>query len=36
LIQADDAVLIDNTSMDTQQTLNRIVEEVQRVREMNV
>lgn len=36
LIQADDAILIDNTSMDTQQTLNRIVEEVERVREMNV
>ncbi len=36
LIQAQDAILVDNTSMDTQQTLNRIVEEVERVREMNI
>ncbi len=35
LIQAEDAVLIDNTNMDTQQTLNRILEEVERVREFN-
>lgn len=34
LVQADDAVLIDNSSMDTQQTLNRILQEVNRVQEL--
>ncbi|MCL4132995.1 UNVERIFIED_CONTAM: hypothetical protein GTU68_011829 [Idotea baltica] len=36
LIQAKDAILVDNTSMDVHQTLNRIVEEVERIRELNV
>lgn len=32
LIQAEDAILIDNSSMDVQQTLNRVIAEVEHVR----
>lgn len=31
LVQAEDAILIDNSSMDVQQTLNRMLEEVEKI-----